>query len=200
MRDGVTIVDPQTTYLEPELAIGRDTVIYPNSAISRLTSVGEGCTIGPNSRLSNARLGTGVTVRESVVIDAAIGDGTIVGPYAHVRGESILGDDVHVGNFVEIKKSELASGVKAGHLTYLGDAVVGSNTNVGAGTITCNYDGDQKNPTVIGSNAFIGSNSSLIAPVSIGDGALTGAGSVVTHDVPAGERVAGNPARPLPEK
>jgi bifunctional UDP-N-acetylglucosamine pyrophosphorylase/glucosamine-1-phosphate N-acetyltransferase len=200
MRDGVTIVDPQTTYLEPELAIGRDTVIYPNSAISRLTSVGERCTIGPNSRLSNARLGTGVTVRESVVIDAAIGDGTIVGPYAHVRGESILGDDVHVGNFVEIKKSELASGVKAGHLTYLGDAVVGSNTNVGAGTITCNYDGEQKNPTVIGSNAFIGSNSSLIAPVSIGDGALTGAGSVVTHDVPPGERVAGNPARPLPEK
>jgi bifunctional UDP-N-acetylglucosamine pyrophosphorylase/glucosamine-1-phosphate N-acetyltransferase len=200
MRDGVTIIDPETTYLEPELTIGRDTVIYPNTAISRLSEIGERCAIGPNSRLSNARLGTGVTVRESVVIDSVIGDGTIVGPYAHVRGESVLGEDVRVGNFVEIKKSDLAAGVKAGHLAYLGDAIVGSETNIGAGTITCNYDGENKNPTVIGSDAFIGSNSSLVAPISIGDGATTGAGAVVTHDVPPGERVVGNPARPLPKK
>lgn len=200
MRDGVTIVDPDTTYLEPELTIGRDTVIYPNTAISRLSEIGEGCTIGPNARLSNAKLGNGVTVRESVIIDSAVGDGTIVGPYAHLREASVLGDDVRVGNFVEIKKSRLARGVKAGHLAYLGDAVVGDETNIGAGTITCNYDGENKNSTVIGDNAFIGSNSSLVAPVTIGDGALTGAGAVVTHDVAPGERVAGNPARPLPPK
>jgi bifunctional UDP-N-acetylglucosamine pyrophosphorylase/glucosamine-1-phosphate N-acetyltransferase len=200
MRDGVTIVDPDTTYLEPELTIGRDTVIYPNTAVSRLSEIGEGCTIGPNARLSNAKLGNGVTVRESVIIDSAVGDGTIVGPYAHLREASVLGDDVRVGNFVEIKKSRLARGVKAGHLAYLGDAVIGDETNIGAGTITCNYDGENKNSTVIGDNAFIGSNSSLVAPVTIGDGALTGAGAVVTHDVAPGERVAGNPARPLPPK
>ncbi|MBV8373489.1 MAG: bifunctional UDP-N-acetylglucosamine diphosphorylase/glucosamine-1-phosphate N-acetyltransferase GlmU [Candidatus Eremiobacteraeota bacterium] len=200
MRDGVTIVDPDTTYLEPELTIGRDTVLYPNTTIARLSEIGERCTIGPDSHLSNVRLGTAVTVRQSVVVDTGVADGTIVGPFAHVRSESNLGRDVRVGNFVEIKKSELGDGVKAGHLAYLGDATVGEQTNVGAGTITCNYDGRQKNVTVIGSDAFIGSNSSLVAPVSIGDGALTGAGSVVTHDVPPGERVAGNPARPLPKK
>jgi bifunctional UDP-N-acetylglucosamine pyrophosphorylase/glucosamine-1-phosphate N-acetyltransferase len=112
----------------------------------------------------------------------------------------VLNDRVHIGNFVEVKNSKLADGVKAGHLTYLGDAEIGSNTNVGAGTITCNYDGVRKNKTTIGSNAFIGSNSSLIAPVTIGDGALTGASAVVTKDVAPGERVAGNPARPLPKK
>lgn len=200
MRDGVTIVDPDTTYLEPELRIGSDTVIYPNTAISRLSEIGEGCTIGPNARLSNARVAAGVTIRESVVIDAAIGSGTTIGPYAHLRGDSTLGEDVRIGNFVEIKKSRLAAGAKASHLSYLGDAVIGSETNVGAGTITCNYDGEKKNETVIGRNVSIGSNSSLVAPVSIGDGALTGAGSVVTRDVAPGERVAGNPARPLPKK
>ncbi|MEO6836505.1 MAG: bifunctional UDP-N-acetylglucosamine diphosphorylase/glucosamine-1-phosphate N-acetyltransferase GlmU [Candidatus Tumulicola sp.] len=200
MRDGVTIIDPATTYLEPELTIGRDTVVYPNSAISRLSEVGEGCTIGPSARLSNAKLGAGVTVRESVVIDSVVGNHAVIGPYAHVRRESVLGDDVRVGNFVEVKKSKLARGVKAGHLAYLGDAVVGDETNIGAGTITCNYDGENKNPTVIGGHAFIGSNSSLVAPISIGDGALTGAGAVVTRDVKPGERVAGNPARPLPKE
>ena len=200
MREGVTIIDPETTYLEPELSIGADTVIYPNTAISRLSEIGEGCTIGPNARLSNAKLGRNVTVRESVVTDATIGAETSIGPYAHLRGDSTLGENVRVGNFVEIKKSRLEDGAKASHLSYLGDAVVGSETNVGAGTITCNYDGEKKNETIIGSNVSIGSNSSLVAPVTIGDGALTGAGSVVTHDVAPGERVAGNPARPLPKK
>jgi bifunctional UDP-N-acetylglucosamine pyrophosphorylase/glucosamine-1-phosphate N-acetyltransferase len=200
MRAGVTIVDPATTYLEPELAIGPDTVVYPNTTISRLSEIGGNCTIGPNVRLSNARLGAGVTVRESVVIDSVVGNGTVVGPYAHVRDDCVLGDDVRIGNFVEIKKSQLARGVKAGHLAYLGDAVVGEDTNIGAGAITCNFDGESKHPTVIGSNAFIGSNSSLVAPLAIGDGALTGAGAVVTHDVLPGERVVGNPARPLPPK
>jgi bifunctional UDP-N-acetylglucosamine pyrophosphorylase/glucosamine-1-phosphate N-acetyltransferase len=200
MRDGVTIVNPEVTYLEPELTIGRDTVIYPNTAISRLSAIGESCVIGPNARLSNARIGDNVTIRESVVVDSTVGNDVSIGPYAHLRNETALGDDVKVGNFVEIKKSKLARGVKASHLTYLGDAVVGEDTNVGAGTITCNYDGKDKNPTVIGKGAFIGSNSSLVAPLSIGDGAATGAGSVVTRDVPPGERVAGVPARPLPKK
>jgi bifunctional UDP-N-acetylglucosamine pyrophosphorylase/glucosamine-1-phosphate N-acetyltransferase len=200
MRAGVTIVDPDTTYLEPELEIGIDTVIYPNTTISRLSRLGPGCVVGPNSRLSNARLGERVTVRESIVLDSSIGDGVHIGPYAHLRGETSLADGVHIGNFVEIKKSELARRVKVSHLSYLGDATIGEGTNIGAGTITCNYDGEQKNRTIVGRDVSIGSNTSLVAPVSVGDGALTGAGSVVTKDVSSGERVAGNPARPLPKK
>ncbi|HEY1977762.1 MAG TPA: bifunctional UDP-N-acetylglucosamine diphosphorylase/glucosamine-1-phosphate N-acetyltransferase GlmU [Candidatus Baltobacteraceae bacterium] len=200
MREGVTIVNPDVTYLEPELTIGRDTVIYPNTSIGLLSEIGDHCVIGPNSRLSNARVGDNVVIRESVVVDSAIGNDVTIGPYAHLRNDTVLGDGVKVGNFVEIKKSKLSPGVKASHLTYLGDAVVGEDANIGAGTITCNYDGKDKNPTVIGKGAFIGSNSSLVAPLSIGDGASTGAGSVVTRDVPPGQRVAGVPARPLPPK
>jgi bifunctional UDP-N-acetylglucosamine pyrophosphorylase/glucosamine-1-phosphate N-acetyltransferase len=199
MRDGVTIVDPETTYLEPELEIGRDTVVYPNTAISRLSRFGQACVIGPNARLSHAVLGDRVTVRESVIVDSSVGDDVSVGPFAHLRGETQIAARAHIGNFVEIKKSSLARRVKVSHLSYLGDTAVGEETNVGAGTITCNFDGTQKNETVIGRGVSIGSNTSLVAPVTIGDGALTGAGSVVTKDVPAGERVAGNPARPLPK-
>jgi bifunctional UDP-N-acetylglucosamine pyrophosphorylase / glucosamine-1-phosphate N-acetyltransferase len=200
MREGVTIVDPDTTYLEPELEIGGDSVIYPNTTISRLSHLGRACVVGPNSRLSNARLGERVAVRESVVIDSAIGHDVSIGPFAHLRGETLLADGVHVGNFVEIKKSSLARGAKVSHLSYLGDATIGEETNIGAGTITCNFDGEQKNATIVGRDVSIGSNTSLVAPVTVGDGALTGAGSVVTKDVPPGERVAGNPARPLPKK
>jgi bifunctional UDP-N-acetylglucosamine pyrophosphorylase/glucosamine-1-phosphate N-acetyltransferase len=200
MRDGVTIVDPATTYLEPELQIGRDTVIYANTSIGRLSEIGEGCTVGPSTRLSNAVLGKATTVRESVLSDVVVGDGVTIGPFAHLRGGAVLGDDVRVGNFVEIKKSNLAAGVKASHLAYLGDATIGEETNIGAGTITANYDGEKKNETIIGKDVRIGSNSSLIAPLTIGDGALTGAGAVVTKDVAPGQRVVGNPARPLPKK
>lgn len=200
MRDGVTIVDPEVTYLEPELEIGRDTVIYPNSSVGRLSQIGEQCVIGPNARLSNATLGDRVMVRESVILDTTVGSNVHIGPFAHLRNQTVLADNVHIGNFVEVKNSRLAEDVKAGHLTYLGDAEVGANTNVGAGTITCNYDGVRKNKTTIGRGAFIGSNTSLVAPVTVGDNALTGASAVVTKDVPAGERVAGNPARPLPKK
>jgi bifunctional UDP-N-acetylglucosamine pyrophosphorylase / glucosamine-1-phosphate N-acetyltransferase len=200
MRDGVTIVDPETTYLEPELEIGTDTVLYPNTTIGRLSRIGRSCVVGPNSRLSNAGLGDRVTVRESVVSDTTIGDDVWIGPFAHLRGETRLGDRVHVGNFVEIKKSSLSRRVKVSHLSYLGDATIGEETNIGAGTITCNFDGERKHPTIVGRNVAIGSNTSLIAPVTVGDGALTGAGSVVTKDIPGGERVAGNPARPLPKK
>ncbi len=200
MCAGVTIVDPDTTYLEPELAIGSDTVLYPNTTISRLSEIGRSCVVGPSSRLSNAKLGERVTVRESVVSDTTIGDDVWVGPFAHLRGETRLGDKTHVGNFVEIKKSSLARRVKVSHLSYLGDATIGEETNIGAGTITCNFDGEQKHPTVVGRNVAIGSNTSLIAPVTVGDGALTGAGSVVTKDVAEGERVAGNPARLMQKK
>ena len=175
-------------------------MIYPNTTIARLSRIGSGCVVGPNSRLSNAKLGERVTIRESVVVDARIGDDVTVGPYAHLRGDTRLADRVHVGNFVEIKKSVLAPAVKVSHLSYLGDATIGEATNIGAGTITCNYDGQQKNATIVGRDVLIGSNTSLVAPVSVGDGALTGAGSVVTRDVASGERVAGNPARPLPKK
>ncbi len=200
MRAGVTIVDPDTTYLEPELQIGRDTVIYPNTSIGRLSEIGERCTLGPNARLSNAKLAHDVIVRESVIIDSTVGCDVKVGPYAHLRNHAVLADRTYIGNFVEVKNSQLATGVKASHLSYLGDAQIGEGSNIGAGTITCNYDGKNKNATVIGRNVFIGSNSSLIAPVTIGDGAMTGASAVVTKDVPPGVRVAGNPARPLPKK
>ena len=200
MRDGVTIVDPNTTYLEPELTLGRDTVIYPNTTLARLSRVGESCVIGPNARLSAAELGARVTVQNSVIFDSTIGDEVSIGPFAHIRGNARLEADVHIGNFVEVKNSHLAAGVKASHLSYIGDATIGERTNIGAGTITCNFDGQKKNRTTIGKDVSIGSNTSLVAPVTVGDGALTGASSVVTKDVPAGERVAGNPARPLPKK
>ena len=200
MRDGVTIVDPETTYLEPELEIGSDSVIYPNTTIARLSKLGESCVIGPNCRLSHAILGARVTVRESVVMNSTIASDVSVGPFAHLRGDTRVADHVHIGNFVEIKKSKLARGVKVSHLSYLGDATIGEQTNVGAGTITCNFDGTKKNSTIVGRDVAIGSNTSLVAPVTVGDGALTGAGSVVTKDVASGERVAGNPARPLPKK
>ena len=137
---------------------------------------------------------------ESVVLDSAIGARSRVGPFAHLRGGNELGSDVHIGDFVEVKNSRLANGVKANHHAYLGDATIGENTNIGAGTITCNYDGVNKNATTIGRDVFIGSNSSLVAPVTIGDGASTGAGTVVIRDVAAGDRVVGNPARSIGAK
>jgi bifunctional UDP-N-acetylglucosamine pyrophosphorylase/glucosamine-1-phosphate N-acetyltransferase len=200
MRDGVTILDPATTYLEPELRIGCDTVIYPNTAISLLTTIGENCAIGPNTRISDSRIGNGVTVCESVVVQSEIGDDSKVGPFAHIRGHAKLAGHNRVGNFVEIKNSQYARGAKSAHLSYLGDTTIGEETNIGAGTITCNFDGQRKNKTTIGKNVSIGSNTSIVAPRTIGDGALTGAGSVVTKDVAPGERVAGNPAKPLPKK
>jgi bifunctional UDP-N-acetylglucosamine pyrophosphorylase/glucosamine-1-phosphate N-acetyltransferase len=200
MRNGVTIVDPATTYLEPEVVIGADSIVQPNTSIGGGSVLGERTRIGPNSRLYNARLGDDVIVTESVVLDSSIGARSRVGPFAHLRGGNQLGSDVHIGDFVEVKNTRLANGVKANHHAYLGDATIGENTNIGAGTITCNYDGVRKNPTTIGRDVFIGSNSSLVAPVTIGDGASTGAGTVVIRDVAAGDRVVGNPARSIGAK
>lgn len=200
MRDGVTLIDPASTYLEPGLSIAADVTILPNTTIGGGTTIGAHSEIGPNTRLSNARIGEHVVVCDSVIVDSTIGDLTTVGPFAHIRGGAELGTGVRIGNFVEVKKSHLAAGVKANHLSYLGDATIGERTNIGAGTITANYDGKTKHPTTIGRDVSIGSNSTLVAPVEVGDGALTGAGSVVTHDVGAGERVAGVPAKPIPAR
>jgi bifunctional UDP-N-acetylglucosamine pyrophosphorylase/glucosamine-1-phosphate N-acetyltransferase len=197
MRAGVTIVDPATTSLEPGITIGADAIIAPNTTIGGESTIGERARIGPNARLHNAQIGADVRIEESVVLDSIVGARTTIGPYAQLRRNNVVGSDVHIGNFVELKNARLAAGVKAGHHAYLGDVTIGENTNIGAGTIVCNYDGTKKNPTVIGRDVFIGSNSSLVAPLTIGDGALTGAGAVVLRDVPPGDRVVGNPARSI---
>ncbi len=197
MRAGVTIVDPATTYLEPDVTIAPDAVIRPNTTIQGRSVIGGQSEIGPNARIVGSRIGRHAVVTESVIVESSIGDFATVGPFAHVRGGAQIGTGVKVGNFVEIKSSQLAAGVKAGHLSYLGDATIGERTNIGAGTITCNYDGHVKHRTYIGADAFVGSNSSLVAPLSIGDRALTGAGSVVVRDVAPQERVVGNPAKAI---
>jgi len=197
MRAGVTIVDPATTYLDAEVRIGVDTVVFPGTRIGGVTRIGVSCEIGPHTRLSNAIIADHVCVTESVILDSTIGTRTRIGPYAHLRGGAYLGADVKIGNFVEIKKSDLGDDVKANHLAYIGDATVGARTNYGAGAITCNYDGTQKNRTTIGADAFIGTNNSLVAPITIGEGAMTGAGAVVIRDVPAGDKQVGNPARSI---
>ncbi len=185
---GVTIVDPLTTHIDATVQIGQDTTVHPFSVLSGVTDIGEDCEIGPGAHLSDAKLGSGVSVRDSHVVASEVGDGCRIGPFANLRPGSILGTGVKVGDFVELKNATLGDGVSAGHFTYLGDAEVGARTNIGAGTITCNYDPfltPTKNLTKIGADAFIGTHSTLVAPVSIGDGAYTAAGSTITEDVPA---------------
>lgn len=182
--NGVTLLDPDTIYIGLDVEIGQDTVIEPNTQIYGSTRIGKGCLIGPNSKIDSCELGDGCTVLMSHVIKAALGPGVKIGPFANIRPGAVLGEGVKVGNFVEIKNAELGDKVAVSHLTYIGDASIGANTNVGAGTITCNYDGFAKHRTEIGEDAFIGSNSTLVAPVRIGDGAMVAAGSVVTSDVP----------------
>jgi len=200
MLAGVTVVDPATTYVDIGVELSPDVSLLPQTHVLGASKVGRGASVGPNTSLIDAVIGDGAVISYSIVRDSTIGPGVTVGPFAHIRGGSRVQADVHIGNFVELKNTEMGEGTKAGHLSYLGDADIGAGANIGAGTITCNYDGKRKNKTQIGAGAFIGSHSSLVAPVDIGEGALTGAGSVVTHDVAAGERVAGNPARPLPKK
>ncbi|MEO7509930.1 MAG: bifunctional UDP-N-acetylglucosamine diphosphorylase/glucosamine-1-phosphate N-acetyltransferase GlmU [Pyrinomonadaceae bacterium] len=195
LESGVTFIDPLHTYVGEDARIGRDTVIYPNVHIEGTSVVGERCVIRAGARLTNATIGDGVTIKDhSMILDSWVGDGCSVGPFAHLRMQSVLMAGAAVGNFVELKKSTLGPKSKAMHLTYLGDATIGTRTNIGAGTITCNYDGKNKHPTTIGDGVKIGSDTMLVAPVTVGNGAVTAAGSVVTRDIEPNTLVAGVPA------
>jgi bifunctional UDP-N-acetylglucosamine pyrophosphorylase/glucosamine-1-phosphate N-acetyltransferase len=195
MLSGVTIVDPATTTIEPSVTIGRDTTVQPNTHLRGETVVGERCTIGPNAIIEDCTIGDRCVVLASVLEQAVMEDGSDVGPFSHLRQGARLCEGAHVGNFGELKKSTLGPGAKMGHFSYLGDAEVGAGANIGAGTITCNYDGERKHRTVIEEGAFVGSATMLVAPVRVGKGAKTGAGSVVTHDVPDDALAYGVPAR-----
>jgi bifunctional UDP-N-acetylglucosamine pyrophosphorylase/glucosamine-1-phosphate N-acetyltransferase len=193
---GVTFIDPKHTYVSELARIGRDTTIHPNVTIEGATEIGDGCTIRSGSRIVDSRIGHGVEIRDNcLIMDSEVGTNCTVGPMAHLRGHAVMRSNSKVGNFVELKKTVLGAGSKASHLTYLGDATIGENTNIGAGTVTCNYDGKNKHATKIGDNVRIGSDTMLIAPVEVGDGSATGAGSVVTEDVPPDTLVAGVPAK-----
>lgn len=186
MSKGVSFIDAESAFIHQDVELGADTLIYPNVQIEGKTAIGPGCVIYPGVRISDCIIGNHVTIKDSTVIeDSIIMDRATVGPFAHIRPKSVIGVSVKVGNFVEIKKSVLGEGTKASHLSYLGDAEIGKNVNIGAGTITCNYDGKNKNKTVIEDDVFIGSDTQLIAPVSVKRGAYVGAGSTITKDVPA---------------
>lgn len=183
MEDGVTICDPSTTYIDKGVQVGQDTVIYPFTFLEGKTRVGKGCVIGPGTRLSSAILEEGVFVQYSVVVESTIGKGCQIGPFAYLRPGNVLSDQVKIGDFVELKKTTVGLGSKIPHLSYIGDTTVGAHVNIGAGTITCNYDGVKKYQTIIDDGAFIGSNANLVAPVSVGKDAVIGAGSTITKDV-----------------
>jgi len=196
MEDGVTFIDPSHAYISAEAQIGRDTIIYPNVTIDGKTIIGEGCVILSGARITNSRLGDNVVVKDhSIVVDSQLESNCAVGPFAHLRMNAFLEEKATVGNFVEVKKSRLKRGTKAMHLTYLGDATIGERTNIGAGTVTCNYDGKNKHETIIEDDVKIGSDTMLVAPVRVGARSMTAAGSVVTEDVPPDSLVAGVPAK-----
>ena len=187
MAAGVTIEDPATTYIDEGVVVGPDTVIHPNVYLEGKTQIGQACEIHSGVRIINSVLADRVTVQNHCVINGGrLATGVTIGPFAHVRPETELGEGVHIGNFVELKKSVVGKGTKAGHLSYLGDAVIGEGVNIGAGTITCNYDGADKNKTVIEDGVFVGSDSQLVAPVTVGKGAYVGSGTTVRDDVPPG--------------
>ena len=192
---GVTFIDPSHAYVGPDVQIGPDCIIHPNVSIEGQSVIGEGCVIRSGARITNSRLGDNVTIKDhSIIVDSEIGANCSVGPFAHLRMNATLEDKATVGNFVEVKKSRLKRGVKAMHLTYLGDATIGERPNIGAGTVTCNYDGTHKHETIVEDDVKIGSDTMLVAPVTVGARSMTGAGSVVTKDVPPDSLVAGVPA------
>ncbi|CAH2717137.1 Bifunctional protein GlmU [Neobacillus rhizosphaerae] len=185
MRNGVTIIDPLNTYIETDVEIGQDTVIYPGTMIKGKTIIGSDCQIGPNTEIDSCKIGNDSVVRQSAAYDSSIGAYVNIGPFAHIRPDSTINDEVKIGNFVEIKKAVFGKGSKASHLSYIGDAEVGSDVNIGCGSITVNYDGKNKYLTKIEDGVFIGCNSNLVAPVSIGKGAYVAAGSTITKNVPS---------------
>ena len=184
MRNGVTIISPENTYISADAEIGRDTILQPGTMIEGATVIGERCIIGPNSQVVDSHIGDETNITSSVIEESSIGSNTTVGPFAHIRPESNLGNHVKIGNFVEVKKSTIGDGSKSAHLSYIGDAIVGSDVNFGCGTIVVNYDGKKKHTTIVEDKAFIGCNSNLISPVKVGKGAYVAAGSTITKDIP----------------
>lgn len=197
MLNGVSMIDPASTYIEAGVQIGRDTTILPNTYIHGKTVIGERNVIGPNAIIRDTTIGNGCRILASVMEGAVLEDDVDMGPFARLRKGAHLKSRVHMGNFGEVKDSVLREGVKVGHFSYIGNADIGANTNIGAGTITCNYDGEKKHPTTIGEDVFIGSDTMLVAPLTLGDGSRTGAGAVVTKNVPEDTLVVGMPARAI---
>jgi bifunctional UDP-N-acetylglucosamine pyrophosphorylase / glucosamine-1-phosphate N-acetyltransferase len=186
MAAGVTLIDPATTYIDPDVEVGPDTVIHPGVVLEGHTRIGAACEIQAHVRICDSEIGDRVNINNfCLIVGARVADGVAVGPFAHLRPETVVSEGARIGNFVELKKTSLGPGSKVNHLSYLGDATVGAHVNIGAGTITCNYDGERKHPTIIEDGAFIGSDSQLIAPVRVGKGAYVAAGSSITEDVPA---------------
>ncbi|GAA0726091.1 bifunctional UDP-N-acetylglucosamine diphosphorylase/glucosamine-1-phosphate N-acetyltransferase GlmU [Clostridium malenominatum] len=184
MDNGVTILDPNNTYIETDVLIGNDTIIYPGNVIEGKTIIKENCVLYPNCRIKDTTIECGVTIQESVILESHIGDNTTVGPFAYIRPESVIGKSVRVGDFVEIKKSTIGDHTKVSHLTYIGDAEVGENCNFGCGTVVVNYDGKKKYKTIVGDNVFIGCNTNLVSPVKVNDNSYIAAGSTITEEVP----------------
>jgi bifunctional UDP-N-acetylglucosamine pyrophosphorylase/glucosamine-1-phosphate N-acetyltransferase len=195
MDSGVTLLDPASVFVDESVVLGRDVVLHPHTFLRGRTIVGEGCVLGPGAEVIDSHLGDGSHVWWSVVEGAHVGMRAHIGPYCRVRPGTILEADVSLGSFAEVKNSHVGARTQMHHFSYVGDAVLGADVNIGAGAITCNYDGIQKHETSIGAGAFVGSDTLLVAPVTVGEGAVTGAGSVVTKDVPAGSLVVGVPAR-----
>jgi bifunctional UDP-N-acetylglucosamine pyrophosphorylase/glucosamine-1-phosphate N-acetyltransferase len=185
MREGVTVVNPEATYIDPDVEAGPDSIIEPGVSLLGRTRLGRDCHIQSCCTITDSSLADRVTVRPcSVIADSEIASGATLGPFARLRAGAVIEENARIGNFVEVKKSRVGRGTKAQHMTYLGDATLGENVNIGAGTVTCNYDGVGKNPTIIEDNVFIGSGNMLVAPVRIGQGSYTAAGSAITEDVP----------------
>ncbi len=200
MLAGVTMLDPATTYIDSDARFSEDVTLYPNTSILGKTTVGRQTVIGPGATISDSRIGTRCQIGQSTIEGAVIEDRVDIGPYCHIRPGSRIESGVRLGNYVEVKNSRIGRDTQSGHFSYIGDATVGRGVNIGAGTITCNFDGKRKHRTIIGDNAFIGSDTMLIAPVKIGRGSRTGAGAVVTHDVAPGDTVIGVPARGMKPK
>lgn len=186
MMNGITMIDPDSTYIDVDVEIGRDTIVYPGNVIQGKTTIGQKCVLYPNSRICDSIVDNEVTIQNSVILESRIGEKTTIGPFAYIRPDTIIGKKARIGDFVEIKKSAIGNGTKVSHLTYIGDAEVGENCNFGCGTVVVNYDGKEKNKTVIGNNAFIGCNANLISPVTISENTYVAAGSTITENVPAG--------------
>jgi bifunctional UDP-N-acetylglucosamine pyrophosphorylase/glucosamine-1-phosphate N-acetyltransferase len=187
MLSGVTVIDPKTTYVDRTVEVGRDTILFPNCILQGKTRIGERCLIESNSKISDSIIDDEVTIRpNSVITESKIEKGASIGPFAHLRPQSEVKTQAKIGNFVEVKKSVIGKGSKANHLAYIGDSLVGEGVNIGAGTITCNYDGFEKHQTIIGDGVFVGSNVELVAPVKVGSRSSIGAGTTITKDVPEG--------------